>query len=150
MPMPFRLFRKAPPDRPLLFLFKNDPCVVIGRNQVSVQPLPPSTTRDLLRYAQNPWKEINFPALRALGVPFIRRRSGGGTVYHASVHPLHALLIKPHLWQRTWATQIFRYICLAQPSIDIIQQELFSALLSLSRSTQTSTSGMISALVASR
>ncbi|KAF8507602.1 hypothetical protein JB92DRAFT_2734866 [Gautieria morchelliformis] len=59
------LFRKALPDRPLLLLFKNEPCVVIGRNQ-------------------NPWKEINFPALRALGVPFIRRRSGGGTVYHAS------------------------------------------------------------------
>ncbi|KAF8592114.1 Lipoyltransferase and lipoate-protein ligase [Ramaria rubella] len=57
------LFRKTPPERPLLLLFRNEPCVVIGRNQ-------------------NPWKEVNFPALRSLGVPFIRRRSGGGTVYH--------------------------------------------------------------------
>ncbi|KIJ57023.1 hypothetical protein M422DRAFT_773736 [Sphaerobolus stellatus SS14] len=57
------LFRKAPKQQPLLFLYINKPCVVIGRHQ-------------------NPWKEINFPALRSLGIPFIRRRSGGGTVYH--------------------------------------------------------------------
>ncbi|KAF8524639.1 hypothetical protein BU17DRAFT_74741 [Hysterangium stoloniferum] len=57
------LFRKTPPERPVLFLYRDEPCVVIGRNQ-------------------NPWKEINFPALRATGIPFIRRRSGGGTVYH--------------------------------------------------------------------
>ncbi|GJJ07153.1 hypothetical protein Clacol_001353 [Clathrus columnatus] len=58
-----RLFRKAPAEKPLLFLYRNESCVVIGRNQ-------------------NPWKEINFPALRSLNIPFLRRRSGGGTVYH--------------------------------------------------------------------
>ncbi|THU91917.1 Lipoyltransferase and lipoate-protein ligase [Dendrothele bispora CBS 962.96] len=58
------LFRHKTPSEPLLFLYRDDPCVVIGRNQ-------------------NPWKEVNLPALRAReGVPFIRRRSGGGTVYH--------------------------------------------------------------------
>ncbi|KAJ7068819.1 Lipoyltransferase and lipoate-protein ligase [Mycena amicta] len=57
------LFRHAPPDAPLLFLYHNDPCVVIGRNQ-------------------NPWKEVNLEALRARKVPLVRRRSGGGTVYH--------------------------------------------------------------------
>ncbi|CCA66564.1 related to lipoyltransferase [Serendipita indica DSM 11827] len=57
------LFRRAPADKPLLLLYRNTPCVVIGRNQ-------------------NPWKEINQAALRAANIPFIRRRSGGGTVYH--------------------------------------------------------------------
>ncbi|KAJ3998327.1 Lipoyltransferase and lipoate-protein ligase [Lentinula boryana] len=60
----FVLFRHKAPDKPLLLLYRDDPCVVIGRNQ-------------------NPWKEVNLSALRAReGIPFIRRRSGGGTVYH--------------------------------------------------------------------
>lgn len=49
----------------MLLLYRDDPCVVIGRNQ-------------------NPWKEVNFPALQRADIPFIRRRSGGGTVYHDS------------------------------------------------------------------
>ncbi|EIN10496.1 Lipoyltransferase and lipoate-protein ligase [Punctularia strigosozonata HHB-11173 SS5] len=57
------LFRHKPHKEPLLLLYRDEPCVVIGRNQ-------------------NPWKEINLPALNAAGIPFIRRRSGGGTVYH--------------------------------------------------------------------
>lgn len=58
------LFRHKNPNEPLLLIYRDDPCVVIGRNQ-------------------NPWKEVNFDALKARpGVPFIRRRSGGGTVYH--------------------------------------------------------------------
>jgi lipoate-protein ligase A len=28
---------------------------------------------------------MNMPALRAAGLPFVRRRSGGGTVYHVTV-----------------------------------------------------------------
>ncbi|KAG6861965.1 hypothetical protein C0995_009149 [Termitomyces sp. Mi166 len=58
------LFRHKAPEEPLLLIYRDDPCVVVGRNQ-------------------NPWKEVNFRALRERpGVPFIRRRSGGGTVYH--------------------------------------------------------------------
>ncbi|KIL70419.1 hypothetical protein M378DRAFT_183922 [Amanita muscaria Koide BX008] len=58
------LFRHAPSDTPLLLIYRDEPCIVIGRHQ-------------------NPWKEINFPALRDKHpVSFIRRRSGGGTVYH--------------------------------------------------------------------
>ncbi|KAJ7887613.1 Lipoyltransferase and lipoate-protein ligase [Mycena olivaceomarginata] len=57
------LFRHSPPEKPLLFLYRNTPCVVIGRNQ-------------------NPWKEANMQALRTRDVPLVRRRSGGGTVYH--------------------------------------------------------------------
>ncbi|KZT29356.1 Lipoyltransferase and lipoate-protein ligase [Neolentinus lepideus HHB14362 ss-1] len=57
------LFRHKDHHEPLLFLYRNSPCVVIGRNQ-------------------NPWKEVNMTALKARRIPFIRRRSGGGTVYH--------------------------------------------------------------------
>lgn len=60
----YRLFRHKDPEKPLLLLYRDDPCVVIGRHQ-------------------NPWKEVNLAALRERpGVPLIRRRSGGGTVYH--------------------------------------------------------------------
>ena len=58
-----RLFRFHPPNAPLLLLYRDAPCVVIGRNQ-------------------NPWKEVNLIASKTRGIPWIRRRSGGGTVYH--------------------------------------------------------------------
>lgn len=48
---------------PLLLLAVNDPCVVIGKNQV-------------------PWRECATGRLRAAGVPLARRVSGGGTVFH--------------------------------------------------------------------
>ncbi|KAH8927708.1 Lipoyltransferase and lipoate-protein ligase [Atractiella rhizophila] len=57
------LFRKSDPSTTILYMYRNDPCVVIGRNQ-------------------NPWKEIDLRLLSKLNIPFIRRKSGGGTVYH--------------------------------------------------------------------
>lgn len=47
----------------LLLLWRNDPCVVIGRHQ-------------------NPWTESNVPFLREHKINLARRNSGGGTVYH--------------------------------------------------------------------
>lgn len=47
----------------LLLLWRNDPCVVIGRHQ-------------------NPWTEANVPFLRDNSIDLARRNSGGGTVYH--------------------------------------------------------------------
>ncbi|KAI9467171.1 Lipoyltransferase and lipoate-protein ligase [Lactarius psammicola] len=58
-----RLFKEKPTHEPLLLIYRDRPCVVIGRNQ-------------------NPWKEVNFHELHCANIPFIRRRSGGGTVYH--------------------------------------------------------------------
>lgn len=57
------LFRTVDPSIPVCFLYRNSPCVVVGRNQ-------------------NPWKELNASAMRSIGLPMVRRRSGGGTVYH--------------------------------------------------------------------
>lgn len=47
----------------ILMLWRNDPCVVVGRHQ-------------------NPWIEANIPGMMEQGVTLARRNSGGGTVYH--------------------------------------------------------------------
>ncbi|CBF81314.1 hypothetical protein AN5732.2 [Aspergillus nidulans FGSC A4] len=66
------LLEKAPPDSSILFLYVNRPCVVIGRNQ-------------------NPWLETNLQKLHndreestkhSDGALLVRRRSGGGAVFH--------------------------------------------------------------------
>lgn len=50
-------------SKPILFLWRNSPCVVIGRHQ-------------------NPWQECHLTLMREKGVKLARRKSGGGTVYH--------------------------------------------------------------------
>ena len=59
------LLQKTPADSMVLFLYTNRPSVVIGRNQ-------------------NPWVEVNLGLLGSgpLSVDLVRRRSGGGTVFH--------------------------------------------------------------------
>lgn len=54
---------RAVPPVPLLRIWQNDACVVLGRGQQ-------------LR------REANVTACAAAGVPVLRRASGGGTVYH--------------------------------------------------------------------
>lgn len=62
------LLSKTPEDSTILFLYTNRPSIIIGRNQ-------------------NPWQEVNIGLLnKKLGaadkVDLVRRRSGGGTVFH--------------------------------------------------------------------
>src|ERR1700726_4014180 len=67
------LLKNTPLESTVLFLYTNRPCIVIGRNQ-------------------NPWVEVNLPLLKTRrtklrkavedNVELVRRRSGGGTVFH--------------------------------------------------------------------
>jgi hypothetical protein len=59
------LFKTTDPEKYILYLWRNKPCVVVGRNQ-------------------NPFKECNLQYMEHNNIPLVRRRSGGGTVYHAS------------------------------------------------------------------
>ena len=55
--------RNLDPAEPFLLLYINDPAVVIGKHQ-------------------NTLEEINLPYVRDHGIPVVRRISGGGAVYH--------------------------------------------------------------------
>ena len=57
------LFRSTDPSQHVLFLWRNQKCIVIGR-------------------FQNPWEECNLAAMERDGVLLTRRQSGGGAVYH--------------------------------------------------------------------
>ena len=95
-----RLFRHKSHTEPLLLLYRDNPCVVIGRNQ-------------------NPWKEVNLPASHRTGIPFIRRRSGGGTVYHVrrSIEP-HICPNSDRNVSRTLEIPTSPYICREHPLTD--------------------------------
>ena len=58
----YELLNRAVESESFLFIYRNNPCVVIGR-------------------FQNPWKELKFSKM-SNDIKFVRRHSGGGTVYH--------------------------------------------------------------------
>ncbi|UNM97316.1 lipoate--protein ligase [Ignatzschineria rhizosphaerae] len=57
------IFRSMDPAQKVLFLWRNDNTVVIGRGQ-------------------NPWKECNTKKMEEDGITLARRSSGGGAVFH--------------------------------------------------------------------
>jgi lipoate-protein ligase A len=56
------IFNDLAPDEQILFLWRNDKTVVIGRNQ-------------------NPWAECNLNKIKDNQINLVRRQSGGGAVY---------------------------------------------------------------------
>lgn len=76
------LLQHSHPDSYILFLYINDPCVVIGRNQ-------------------NPWLEVNLPALQEeQDIKLVRRRSGGGTVFHDHGNVNWSVICPPAVFDR--------------------------------------------------
>ncbi|KAL2185558.1 hypothetical protein L209DRAFT_766288 [Thermothelomyces heterothallicus CBS 203.75] len=78
------LLQRSHPDSTILFLYTNRPSVVIGRNQ-------------------NPWLEVNLHALREglpLPISLVRRRSGGGTVFHDAGNTNYSVICPPAAFDR--------------------------------------------------
>lgn len=89
------LLQKSHPESTILFLYTNDPCIVIGRNQ-------------------NPWLEVNLGLLRSFkartggdddgsktsSVSLVRRRSGGGAVFHDSGNVNFSVICPPPAFDR--------------------------------------------------
>ena len=67
------LLQNTPRDSTVLFLYINKPCVVIGRNQ------NPWLEADLRVVGQGAKSGVNS---KEAGIQLVRRRSGGGTVFH--------------------------------------------------------------------
>lgn len=93
------LLQRSHPDSTILFLYANRPCVVIGRNQ-------------------NPWLEVNLELLRQglaqetpssdvlspepsnVPISLVRRRSGGGTVFHDAGNINWSVICPPPAFDR--------------------------------------------------
>ncbi|KAI1750621.1 hypothetical protein F4782DRAFT_541478 [Xylaria castorea] len=81
------LLQKSHPDSVVLLLYTNRPCIVIGRNQ-------------------NPWVEVNLGLVEDSGadadddVLLVRRRSGGGTVFHDAGNVNYSVICPPASFDR--------------------------------------------------
>ncbi|VEU20832.1 DEKNAAC101683 [Brettanomyces naardenensis] len=70
-----------------LVLYRNSPCIVIGKNQ-------------------NPYKEINFRMANMYKIPILRRYSGGGTVVHDLGNVNFSFIADKSLFNRTGFSNI--------------------------------------------
>lgn len=81
------LLQHSAPSSKVLFLYRNRPSIIIGRNQ-------------------NPWLEVNIPALTSINhgplnhVDLVRRRSGGGTVFHDEGNVNWTVISPPNVFTR--------------------------------------------------
>ncbi|KAH3681573.1 hypothetical protein WICPIJ_007447 [Wickerhamomyces pijperi] len=90
------IFNNTPLSKPFtnftLMFYTNKPCVVIGKNQ-------------------NPWKEVNIPKIQDLGIPLLRRFSGGGTVVHDLGNVNYSYISTRQLFDRNYfGSVITRFI----------------------------------------
>lgn len=86
------LLTYSPPSSRILFTYTNTPCVVIGRNQ-------------------NPWTECNLRTIAGgtsdgRPVEFIRRRSGGGTVFHDEGNLNYTVIVPAEGFERRTHVQM--------------------------------------------
>lgn len=112
------LLQKSHPDSVVLLLYTNRPCVVIGRNQnpwVEVNLGLLKGSKELLRQYQSPTKggvgnENLLPSAvepttkshlpEAQDVELVRRRSGGGTVFHDAGNVNWSIICPPAIFDR--------------------------------------------------
>ncbi|KAH8589949.1 hypothetical protein B0O99DRAFT_481545, partial [Bisporella sp. PMI_857] len=75
------LLQKSAPESKVLFLYTNRPSVIIGRNQ-------------------NPWVEANIRLLQQERFDLVRRRSGGGTVFHDEGNVNYSVICPTSIFDR--------------------------------------------------
>lgn len=81
------IFRQMSADQRVMFLWRNDDTVVIGR-------------------AQNPWKECNTRRMEEDNVRLARRSSGGGAVFHDLGNTCFTFMAGKPEYDKTVSTQI--------------------------------------------
>ncbi|KAI9503274.1 hypothetical protein BX070DRAFT_184810, partial [Coemansia spiralis] len=81
------LLRTSDPNSFILYLWRNRPTIVIGRNQ-------------------NPWKECNLDMMADRDVWLARRSSGGGTVYHDLGNTNYTVLMPRDAFTRNWCAEM--------------------------------------------
>ena len=67
----------------VLYLYTNDSCIVVGKNQ-------------------NPWLECNLETMARDGIPLHRRISGGGAVYHDQGNLNFSFMMPRSLYSECW------------------------------------------------
>ncbi|KAI1457937.1 hypothetical protein F4805DRAFT_160928 [Annulohypoxylon moriforme] len=141
------LLQKSSPDSVVLFLYTNQPCVVVGRNQ-------------------NPWVEVNLGLLKQSngiisnsspgkekkkgkveddGVLLVRRRSGGGTVFHDLGNVNYSVICPPASFDRNkHASMVVRALSsLAIPDASFRVNERHDIVLDVPSSSLVATEGQL-------
>ncbi|KAJ2682225.1 hypothetical protein GGH99_004832, partial [Coemansia sp. RSA 1285] len=81
------ILRTSDPQSYVLYLWRNRPTIVIGRNQ-------------------NPWKECNLDMMATRDVWLARRTSGGGTVYHDLGNSNYTVVMPRTAFTRNWCAEM--------------------------------------------
>lgn len=81
------IFKHMPTNERVLFLWRNDNTVVIGR-------------------AQNPWRECNTGKMSEDGIKLARRSSGGGAVFHDLGNTCFTFMASKPEYNKSISTQI--------------------------------------------
>ncbi|KAJ1902684.1 hypothetical protein LPJ81_003470 [Coemansia sp. IMI 209127] len=81
------ILRSSDPQSYVLYLWRNRPTIVIGRNQ-------------------NPWKECNLDMMASRDVWLARRTSGGGTVYHDLGNSNYTVVMPRAAFTRDWCAEM--------------------------------------------
>ena len=90
------LLRSTPPTSTVLFLYINHPCIVIGRNQNPWLEVNLS----LLADASNSLTSFETRSLPSKRIEIVRRRSGGGTVFHDYGNVNFSVICPPEAFTR--------------------------------------------------